>query len=492
MPQPTKSLLAVAASALALSACAAVGPNFKTPEGPQGAAAAGYAMAGDPQAPGVRLSPDARAAGPWWQAFGSPELDRLVREALADSPTLAEANATLQRAHQQAAAVRGAQLPQVDLNGSVQRERINIQQFGFSGAAFGGGPLANPEISLYSIGANVGYDLDLFGGKRRATEAAVARAEAAARQADAAYLTLSGNVAIQAMRVAALRAEIAAVRQVVEDDRKLLDMIHAAQRAGTEAPSATSGGEAQLAEDEALLPPLERDLDAARHQLALLVGKSPAEWTPPDFDLATLAPPADVPVSLPSELVRKRPDILAAEAELHAATAEVGVAVANQYPSIHLTANIAQGAISPENLFNYNSTGWQLLAGVAAPVFHGGTLKADRKAAEAEARAALARYQQTVIRAFVQVSDVLAALGADQRQIESLRRAEAASAARVRDAETAYRLGGGTLLQVTDAQRQLTRARRASVQAQGQRLSDLVQLYTATAADWQTTTTAAR
>ena len=492
MSQPTKSLLIVAASALALSACAAVGPNFKTPEGPKGATAGGYAMAGDPQAPGVRLAPETRAAGPWWQAFGSAELDRVVREALADSPTLAEANATLARAHQQAAAVRGQQLPQVDVNGSVQRERINIQQFGFTGAAFGGGPLQNPEITLYSIGGNVGYDLDLFGGKRRATEAAVARAESAARQADAAYLTLSGNVAIQAMRAASLRAQIATAQQIVDDDRRILDMTHAAERAGSAAPSAIRTGEAQLAEDEALLPPLQRDLDTTRHQLALLVGKSPAEWSPPDFDLAGITAPADVPVSLPSELVRKRPDILAAEAELHAATADIGVAVANQYPSIHLTANIAQGAITPENLFNYNSSGWQLLAGVAQPIFHGGTLKAERKGAEAEARAALARYQQTVIRAFVQVSDVLAALGADQQEIDSLHRAEAASAASAKDAQTAYRRGGGTLLQVLDAQRQLNRARRASVQAEGQRLADLVQLYTATAADWRTTSTAAR
>jgi len=482
--------LAATASALALSACAAVGPNFKAPAGPEGPAASGYAMKGDLSAPGVRLSPETRVSGPWWQAFGSTDLDRVMAEALAGSPTLAEANATLARAEQQAAATRGAQLPQVDVSGSVQREHINLQAFGFSG--FPGVTLSNPTLNLYSIGGAVGYDLDLFGGKRRATEAASARAVEAARQADAAYLTLSGNVAMQAMRVASLRAQLATLTQVVADDRRVLDLIHAAQRAGSEAPSATSGGEAQLAEDEALLPPVERDLAAARHQLALLVGKSPAEWTAPDFDLAAFAAPAEVPVTLPSTLVRQRPDILAAEAELHAATAEVGVAVANQYPDIRLSANLTQSAIKPENLFNYNASGWQLLSGVTAPIFHGGTLKAQRRGAEAEARASLARYQATVIRAFVQVSDVLAALGSDQQQITSLGRAEAASAANVRDAQTAYRLGGGTLLQVIDAQRTLNRTRRNSVQAQGQRLSDLVQLYTATAADWRTTQTAAR
>jgi NodT family efflux transporter outer membrane factor (OMF) lipoprotein len=332
----------------------------------------------------------------------------------------------------------------------------------------------------------VSYDLDLFGGRRRATEQAQARAEAAARQADAAYLTLSGNVAMQAMRVAGLRAQIAAVQAVIDQDRQVIEMVRRAEAAGGEAPSAKTGAQAQLAEDEALLPPLKRQLDMARHQLALLAGKSPAEWSAPDFDLARLTAPSSVPVSLPSTLVRKRPDILASEAELHAATAAVGIAVANQYPDIRLTATLTQSAIEPSKLFNYSATGWDVLGGLTAPIFHGGTLKAQRRAAEAEARASLARYQQTVLRAFVQVSDALAALGADQQQIETLTRAQALAQSSVKDAQAAYRLGGGTLMQVVDAQRQLSRTGRALAEAQGQRLADLVQLYAATAADWRT------
>jgi NodT family efflux transporter outer membrane factor (OMF) lipoprotein len=481
MPLSTRSLrrLAVASvSALALSACATVGPNFKTPEGP---AAAGYAMAGDAAAPGVRLTPDARAAGPWWQAFGSPELDQSVRQALADSPTVAEATATLQSAQAQLVATRGAQAPQVDANGSVQRERINTQAFGFTG-------FPSPTINLFSIGGAVSYDLDLFGGRKRATEEAQARAEMAARQADAAYLTLSGNVALQAMRIATLRAQIATLQAIIADDQRVVEMVRKAQQAGGEAPSAITGGLAQVAQDEALLPPLTRDLDAARHQMALLAGKSPAEFSAPDFDMARLTVPSDIPVSLPSALVRNRPDILAAEADLHAATAAVGVAVANQYPDIRLTANLTQAAIRPENLFNYASSGWNLMGGVTAPIFHGGTLKAERQAAEADARASMARYQQTVLRAFVQVSDVLAALASDQQSLAALNRAQTAAEASARDSQTAYRLGGGTLLQVIDAQRQLNRARRATVEAEGQRYADLVQLFTATAADWRTST----
>jgi NodT family efflux transporter outer membrane factor (OMF) lipoprotein len=477
MPRSSSALFA-AATALALSACAAVGPDFKAPEPAKGAAAAGFAMAGDAAAPGVRLDPAQRAAGPWWQAFGSPELDQVVLQALADSPSVAEAAATLQRAQAQAAAARGAQLPQVDASASAQRERINTSSFGFAG-------FPSPTINLYSVGATVSYDLDLFGARRRATEAAQARAEQAARQADAAYLSLSGSVALQAMRLAGLNAQIAALEAVAADDRRIAEMVRAAQRAGGEAPSATTGAQAQLAEDEALLPPLIRQRDEARHQLALLAGKSPAEWAPPAFQLASFTAPADVPIALPSTLVRGRPDILAAEAELHAATAEIGVAVANQYPDIRLSANLIQSAIKPEKLFNYSASGWDLLSGATAPIFHGGALKAQRRAAEAEARASLARYQQTVLRAFVQVSDALADLSSDQQRIEALNRSAAAAQSSLNDAQNAYRLGGGSLMQLIDAQRQLTRARRSLAEAQGQRFEDLVELYAATATDWR-------
>jgi len=475
---PLSNKLLILGCALALTGCKTVGPDFHAPAGPQGVAASSYGMSGDPVAAGVRLDPDARTPGPWWQAFGSPELDQTVRTALADSPTIAEANATLQRYQAEASAARGAELPQVDANAGAQRERINTQAFGFTG-------FPSPTISLYSIGAAVSYDLDLFGGKRRASEAAQAKAEAAARQADAAYLTLTGNVATQAMRVAGLRAEIAAMEAVVADDQRTIDMVSAAERAGGEAPSAATGATAQLAEDQADIPPLERQLAAARHQLALLSGKSPAERASPDFDLSRFTAPAEIPVSLPSTLIRKRPDILAAEAELHEATARIGVAVASQYPDIRLSANLTQSAIKPEKLFDYSASGWNVLAGVAAPIFHGGALRAERKAAEAEARAALARYQQTVLRAFTQVSDVLAALATDDALIAALTNAQTTAQGRVRDAEAAYRLGGGPLIDVVDARRQLSRARRDLAQAQAQKFADMVQLYAATAADWR-------
>jgi NodT family efflux transporter outer membrane factor (OMF) lipoprotein len=482
MPKHSFQRLLALASTVLAAGCATVGPNFKPPAPPTGAAAAGYGMAGDPAASGLQLSPETRAAGPWWLALGSPELDATVRQALRDSPSVAEAAATLEKARQEAIAAEGARSPRVQASASGVRERFNFQALGLN--TFGNFP--NPTLNLYSVGPSVSYDLDLFGGLRREAERTRADAEAEARRADAAYLTLSGNVVLQAIRVASLRAQIAAVQSVADDDRRVLDLVRRAERAGGESPSAIAGGEAQLAEDESLGPPLERELYMARHQLALLVGKSPAEWAPPAFDLASFTAPAAVPVSLPSDLVRRRPDILAAEADLHAAVAAVGVAVADQYPNVRISANLTQSTTHPGDLFRYASTGWSIGPAITAPLLDGGRLKARRRAAEAEAQISLAKYQQTVLRAFVQVSDVLAALATDQRSIETLGRASTAAQTSARDAQTAYRLGGGSLLQVVDAQRTYSRSRRAYIQAQAQYYSDFAQLFTATAADWRT------
>jgi NodT family efflux transporter outer membrane factor (OMF) lipoprotein len=474
-PLNSRPRLAAALAALLLSACTTVGPNFTRPAAPP---TPGYAMAGDPSAPRVALGAEQRAAGPWWNALGSPDLDRAIRQALAGSPTLAEANATLERVQQEEASVRGARQPEATYNAGAQHERINTSAFGFTG-------FPSPTISLYSVGAGVSYDLDLFGGGRRQVEAAQAQVERQARTADAAYLTLTGNVALQAARIATLRAQIATIQSVVADDRRLLEMIHAGQRAGGTPASATSGGETQLAQDLALIPPLERQLSEARHQMALLVGRAPADWTAPDFDLASFTLPGSIPVELPSALVRQRPDIEAAEAELHMATARIGVARAAEFPDIRLSASLTQTALNPGNLFSYSASGWNLAAGLTGPIFNGGRLRANRRAAEAEARASLARYQGTVLRSFVQVADALSDLAHDDEVLAAYRRADAAAESNLRDAQTAYRLGGGTLLQVVDAQRQVNQERRNLAIAQGQRLSDIVTLYTATAADWR-------
>ncbi|MGH6958091.1 MAG: efflux transporter outer membrane subunit [Caulobacteraceae bacterium] len=458
-----------------LTACAAVGPNFTPPAAP---AASSYLMKGDAPSPVARLTPDARPAGAWWRAFGSPELDRVMDAALAGNQTVAAANASLERTRALAAAARGAELPQADLAASIQGERINISSFGFSG-------FPNPTLGLYSVGGTVGYDLDLFGGLRRASEAAAAQAQSQARQADAAYLTLTGQTAMAALQIATVRAELAAVREAIDDDNHLIDLVHRAEGAGGAAPAATVSVKAQLAQDEALVAPLRQQLAQARHALAALVGEAPADWTAPQFDLAGFTAPADVPVSLPSSLVRRRPDILAAQANLHAATAQVGVATAALYPDIRISANLTQSGIPPANLFSYATSGWSLGAGLTQPLFHSGALRARRRAAEAAARQALAQYKSAVVSAFVQVADVMEAIAEDDDELVALARAEDAAASALNDDKAAFRLGGGALLPILDDQRRLELARRQVAMAKGKRLADIAQLYVATASDWR-------
>jgi NodT family efflux transporter outer membrane factor (OMF) lipoprotein len=410
-----------------------------------------------------------------------------VRLALTDSPSVAQAKATLQRYQATERATIGARQPEVIATPSIQRQKFNPKAFGIddksSVPGFGG--FNGRTFDLFSLTGRVNYDLDLFGGGRRRVEAAGARTQQAAHEADAAYLALSGNVALQAMHIAGLRGEIAAMEQINSDDRALLGLAHKAFAVGGIPRTTVTQVEAQLAEDEAILPPLRRQYDQARHQLALLVGKSPADWTAPDFDLAQMTVPSSVPVALPSSLVRRRPDILAAEAELHAATAAIGVAMADQYPAIRLSANGGFSGLTPGDVISPDASAWTLLGGVAAPLFDGGARKARTKEAQAEALEALARYRVTVLRAFVEVSDAMAAVQSDQSELEALTRAVARSQLGADDTLAAARLGARTAGDVIQSRRQLYNDQRRLAQAQAQRLSDLIDLYAASAADWR-------
>ncbi len=483
--QPFPQLWRVALATLWLAGCTTVGPDFQRPAPP---AAAGYVMAGETPAPGLRLDPEARTAGPWWQAFGSEALDRVVRQALADSPGVAEAAATLERYQASQQATEAGLGPQVDASAEAQRQKFNAKSFGFSGGSSTAGGFTgfgSRTFNLYSLSGTARYDLDMFGGGRRSAEQGRAMVERSARLADAAYLTLSQKVVLEALRIAAVRAQIGLLEQILDDDRRLLELAHRAEAVGGIARITTTQVELQLADDEAALPPLSRQYAAARHQLALLVGKSPAEWTPPDFDLAQFKVPGEVPVSVPSQLIRRRPDILVAEAELHAAVAAVGVAMADQYPNVRLSARGALAALTPGDVLSTDSTGFTLLSGITAPLFDGGARKAKTRAAQAEARAALARYRQTVLKAFTQVADAMAALQTDQQQLAALTRAVAAGASVARDTLEAARLGGATAQKVIETRRELVRTRRALADAQARRLADMVDLFAASAADWR-------
>jgi NodT family efflux transporter outer membrane factor (OMF) lipoprotein len=455
---------------VALAGCAA-GPNYKTPAGP---AQKTFAMEGDRG--GLALA--APAAGAWWRAFGSAKLDAVMDEALANNHELALANATLAEARADEDAARGGQAPTIDANAGAVRERINTTAFGFTG-------FPSPTITLYSIGGAVNYDLDIFGGKRRRAEAAGARAQAAARRAEAAYLTLTGRVARQAFLIASLRAQIEASEAVIAEDESNLDLIRRAEAAGGSARVTTESSASQLASDKAALPPLQRQLAAARHGLALLVGRAPADWAAPDFELADFAAPAAAPGVLPSELVHRRPDIMAAESDLHATTADIGIAAAALYPRLSLGATLTQSALETSALFSGASSGWVVGPSLTAPLFHGGELRAQKRAAEARAEAALARYKQTVLEAFVQVADVMEALARDDDEVNARVSAEQTAAKRLDTAQRGFQRGGLAYLDVLDAQRRHNEARQALAEARGRRLADFALLYVAVGADWR-------
>jgi len=471
----TTSLALVAA----LSACA-LGPDFKRPEAP---ANGGYAAPGEENLPAKADIPNPqsevigqRISGEWWGLFRSSDLDQVVRQALTGNQTLVATRATLQQAEQQLRVAGGALYPQVNGSASFAREKENLSTFGLSGPS--------PVFNLYQVGPSVSYSLDLFGGLHRQVEEQAALAERAGYQLDAAYLTLTGNVVTQAITIASVRAQMRAVDDIIADDEKNLGLVQTEKTAGVANDADVLQAASQLDNDRTLLPPLRQQLAVARHALAVLIGKAPSEWTPPDFDLATLNLPRELPVTLPSELVRQRPDILAAEAELHAASAAIGVATAQMYPSIDLTAMLSQGALFPGQLWRSAATTASLGAGLTAPLFHGGSLEAQRDAAQNAYDASLATYKQTVLQSFGQVADTLQALTHDAESLAAQRHALESSEESLRLMRLSYSAGTVGVLPVIDAERLVQQARLGFVRAQTQRDLDTAQLYLAMGGGW--------
>jgi NodT family efflux transporter outer membrane factor (OMF) lipoprotein len=481
MTSPTrfKALLACAATAL-VSGCTTVGPNFKSPAA---SPVQSYSMAGD--APASEAAIGDRLAGDWWALFRSAEIDQTIRAAV-------DGNRTLEAARQSLAEARdaiAAQAPAATLNasGGVQEQRVNLSAYGFSGlSAVSGrsGTLSNPTFTSYSFGLTGGYDFDIFGQRRREHERLVSLADAQADEADAAYLTLTSDVVSEAVAVAAFKAEIAADEQIVASDKADLEMVTKAYQFGGGARLDVVTEQTQLATDEAQITPLRAQLGAARHALALLVGKPPSTWSPPDFDLDQIEQPTSLPVELPSELVRDRPDIQAAESQLHASMAQIGVAKAELYPKVMLTASLAQTSLSPGSFFSYGATGFNIGPQVSFPILGRPQLKAKVRMAEDEARGALADYQQVVLAAFAQVADALQAVAFDDQLINQTDQELASATDNLALQRQRYAAGKSALLPVLDAQRSHARASLATVQSRAQRLQDSAALLYAVSRNW--------
>ncbi|MEI9985663.1 MAG: efflux transporter outer membrane subunit [Aliidongia sp.] len=468
--------------ALASSGCT-VGPDFSTPAAPS---IDHYMSPADKPAdqaaglPAQTVALGERVTAEWWTLFHSPAIDGLVKEAIAGSPTLESASARLTAAQEAVTAASGALYPQVGVSASATRGKLNAASFGLNPDQT---PLP-PNYNAYQLGPTVSYALDIFGGTHRQIEGKVASLDVQRYQLDAAYQTLTGNVVTQALQVAAFRAQLQGVHDILDLDRQNLDLVRTERRAGSVPDTDVVSAQSQLATDETLLPGPEQQFEMAGHALAVLLGRAPGEWAPPDLDLTALTLPGTLPVSLPSELVHQRPDILAAEAQLHAASAQIGVATAQLYPSITLSGSVGAAALDPGHLFNPASLMWSVAAGLTEPVFDGGTREAERRAALAEFKASAADYRQTVLQAFGQVADTMQALAHDAQLLADQRQALDVASESVRLQRISYSGGGSGILPLLDAQRQYQQARLGYVRADAQRYQDTTQLLVAMGGGW--------
>ncbi|HEX8957940.1 MAG TPA: efflux transporter outer membrane subunit [Burkholderiaceae bacterium] len=468
---------------LALAGCA-VGPNFKSPDAPANAGTSylpdnqvsqtdsAKGLAGDAQ----RFVSDRDVPADWWTLFHSPELDQLVRAALEHNPTMAGAQATLRQAEETYKAQSGNLLyPSVSAQLGAERERLSgVQSFTPSGITF----------NAYSASVNVSYTLDVFGGVKRQLESAQAAVDYQRYQVQATYLTLSSNVVLTAIREASARAQLKATKEVLDSQEKQLAVIEKQYSVGAIPRTTLLTERNQVAQTRASIPALEKALAQAQHQLSVYVGKLPSESGMPEFQLESLHLPEDLPLSLPSNLVRQRPDILAAEAQLHEANAQVGVATANMYPQIQLTGAYGFQALHPNDLFSSGSGYWSIAGSLLQPLFNGGALSAQRRAALAAFDAAGAQYKSTVLTAFQNVADTLSALQSDATALKAQIDVEALAKESMDLSQQQYKLGGISYLVLLDAQRNYQQAHVALVQAQSARYSDTAALFQALGGGW--------
>lgn len=419
---------------------------------------------GEAQALAVGLD----VSGQWWQLFASEPLDQLIRQALATSPNVAAVQAALRQARENLAASAGS-LEWPNLTGQVgaSRQRAGARDF-----------------SVFTAGVNVGYTFDLFGSAKRQLEGLQAGVEYQQFQVEATYLTLTANLAATAIREASLRAQLTATSEVLAAQMRQLAVVEQQWALGAVPRSTLLALRTSLAQTRATVPPLEKSLAQNRHLLAVLAGRLPQTAGLPEFHLEAFSLPGTLPVSLPSALVRQRPDIRASEALLHQASAQVGVSTANLYPQLTLSASLGGSAGQWDKLFTTPAQVWSLGSSLTAPLFNGGALQARRRAAEAAYDQAFAQYRQTVLTSFQNVADTLRAIESDALALQAAATAEAVARESLALTERQYKLGALSVLSLLDAERAHRQTRLALVQAQAARLTDTAVLFQALGGGW--------
>ncbi|NVN92767.1 MAG: efflux transporter outer membrane subunit [Desulfuromonadales bacterium] len=477
-------LLALAAMFGAVVSGCTVGPDFRTPAEP---VAGSYTVTPLPRdatvsvgdgAGGQHLVTGQELSAQWWRLFHNSDLDRLIRQAVADSPTLAVAGATLRQAQENLRAQSGlVYFPAVDASLSGSRQKVSSAASGQSGSS-------GFTYGLYNASLVVSYNLDLFGSGRRELEALRSQVDFQRFQLEAAHLTLTSNIVTTVVKEASLRAQLEATREILTVQEKLLGLVERQFQLGGAARSEVLTQQTQLAQVRVTLPQLEKELAQTRNQLAVYAGKFPSEASLPEFRLEGLSLPQELPLTLPSLLARQRPDIRAAEELLHAANAQIGVATANLFPQITLSGDIGAQAATLGKLFSSGTPIWSLGAGLLQPVFRGGELTAKRRAAIAAHDQAVAQYREVVLQSFRNVADVLQALDSDAAGLRAQAETERAARETLELTQRQFEIGSTNYLLLLSAQRQHQQARIGLILARAARLADSAALFQALGGGW--------
>lgn len=476
-----RSVLALGIT-LALGACA-VGPDFHRPDAP---ASQDYSPTTTPKTtasmPGQGGNPqqwvrNMDIPGQWWTLFHSEPLNALIDDALKNNPDAAAAQQALQAAMENVRAQQGLFFPQVSASVNPTRQK--------TGAVIASGVVSNATLyNLTTAQLSISYTPDLWGANRRSVESLVAQADAQRFQLEATYLTLTTNVVNAAVGEASLRAQIAATQDMVDSQQKILDTNRKQLALGDVGESDLAAQEATLEQTRASLPPLQKQLAQQRDLLAVLGGHAPDQDVPAHFELDGLQLPQDLPMSLPARLVEQRPDVRMAEANMHAACAQIGVAFAARLPNISITANGGSAADQMHDLFGHGTDFWNIGAAITAPIFNGGNLKHRQRAAEATYRQAAEQYRSTVMSALQNMADAMHAVQSDADAWVASSRAEQAAARSLAIAQRQYAVGDISMVALLSAQVTYRQAELTLIQARAARYADTVALFQAVGGGW--------
>ena len=470
---------------LLLTGCA-VGPDFHQPVAPDvraydsGTLPARTATApvagGSPQ----RFRKGADIPGDWWTLFHSPPLNALIEKALQNNPDLAAARAGLTVARENMLAQRGAYYPNVSAEFSTSRNKQSTLL-----APAPNFPVVPQEFlySLFTPQLNVSYVPDVFGLNRRSVESLQAQAQAARFQLIAAHIALTANVVTAVVGAASLREQVEATERLVAIETQSVKLLRYQFDKGYASRLDLAAQESQLAQTQAGLPPLRKQLEQQRHLISVLAGQFPAQQQA-GFDLASLRLPQDLPLSLPAQLVEQRPDVRQAQANWHAASAQVGVAIASRLPQITLSANAGSTALEIGSVFKSGTGFWGVGLDLAAPIFEGGKLLHAERAAKAQLVQAAAQYRSTVLTAFQNVADTLTALDQDARGLKAAAAAADAAKVTLDLSQRQWQAGYVSYLSLLNAEQAFQQARIALIQAQANRYADTAALYLALGGGW--------